>query len=135
MKAPEQTLARRTPRLAIPRTKVRVLSHLATASTPSPPATTRVLIAPERLKPRATISTPEVLRTGPGFAANTLIEGLAPLKRVAISNTEIGPAASSSWKPGNTRMPIMIEAVSENEGNMAFQTRAHNGRMGGESGG
>ena len=33
----------------------------------------RVLIAPEGLKPRASNSTPDVLRTGPGVAASTLI--------------------------------------------------------------
>jgi hypothetical protein len=73
MEAPEQTLATRTPRLAIACTNASVLSQAAAARTPSPPATIRVLIAPEGLKPRASNSTPDVLRTGPGVAANTLI--------------------------------------------------------------
>src|SRR5450631_2040845 len=107
MKAPEQTQATRTPRLAIARTKASVFAHLAASSTPAPPATIRVEIAAAGFRPRATISTPDELRTGPGAAATTLIDGGWPVRRAAISNTEIGPAASSSWKFGNTRMPIM----------------------------
>ena len=87
----------------------------AAARTPSPPATIRVVIAPDGLKPRASNSTPEELRTGPGVAASTLIDGRLDRRgsgRVAgaISNTEIGPAASSNWKSGKTRMPIMVQA-------------------------
>ena len=78
--------------------------------TPSPPATIRVVIAPDDFKPRATISTPDDERTGPGVTASTLIEGAPSAKRAAISNTEIGPAASSNWKSGKTRMPIMLQA-------------------------
>ena len=54
------------------------MSHVAAASTPSPPATIKVLIAPDGLKPRASISTPDELRTGPGVAASTLIDGGMP---------------------------------------------------------
>ena len=78
MKAPEQTLATRTPRLTIDRTKESVLSHFAASRTPSPPATIRVVIAPEGLMPRATISTPDEERTGPGVTAITLIDGYRP---------------------------------------------------------
>ena len=59
--------------------------------TPSPPATIKVVIAPDGFKPRASISTPDELRTGPGVTASTLIAGAAPAKRAAISNAEIGP--------------------------------------------
>ena len=41
-----------------------------------------------------------MLRTGPGVTASTLIDGALPAKRAAISNAEIGPAASSNWKSG-----------------------------------
>ena len=78
------------------RTKLSVFSQLAATSTPSPPATSKVVIAPYGFKPRANISTPDELRTGPGVTARTLIDGDWPAKRAAISNTEIGPAASSS---------------------------------------
>src|ERR1700692_2660216 len=98
----------RTPPLGRPRTKASAFSDFAARSTPSPPATIRVEIAPAGLKPRATISMPEELRTGPGVAAITLIEGGWRAKRAAISNTEIGPAASSNWKSGKTRMPIIF---------------------------
>ena len=93
------------------RTKPSVLSHSAAASTPSPPATISVEIAPDGFRPRASISTPDELRTGPGVAATTLIDGARPAKRAAISNTEIGPAASSNWKSGKIRTPIMIWAI------------------------
>ncbi len=86
----------RTPRLAKARTKASVFGQIAAVRTPSPPATIKVVIALEGLKPRASISMPEVLRTGPGVAAKVLIAGAAPEKRAAISNTEIGPAASSN---------------------------------------
>ena len=36
----------------------------------------------------------------------------AGAKRVAISNTEIGPAASSNWKSGKTSTPIMTQSFS-----------------------
>jgi hypothetical protein len=52
---------------------------------------------------------PEELRTGPGTSASTLIDDGLPAKRPAISNTEIGPAASSNWKSGNTSTPITIQ--------------------------
>ena len=86
----------RTPRFAIARTNARIFGDLAARSTPWPPATISVLMAPAALSPRANISTPEELRTGPGVSANSLIEGRTPAKRPAISNTEIGPAASSN---------------------------------------
>ena len=73
----------------------------------------RCVIAPDGLKPRASISTPDELRTGPGVTASTLIDGGWPAKRAAISNTEIGPAASSNWKSGNTRTPIMMASCPE----------------------
>src|ERR1700738_4783607 len=90
------------------RTKPSVFSHVAAVRTPSPPATIKVVSAPEGLRPRASISTPDELRPGPGVTASTLIDGGWPAKRAAISNTEIGPAASSNWKSGNTSTPIMI---------------------------
>src|SRR5260221_8917562 len=96
------------PRLTMDRTKPRVFSQVAAVRTPSPPATIKVVIAPDGLRPRATNSTPDELRTGPGVTASTLIDGGWPAKRAAISNTEIGPAASSNWKSGNTTTPIMI---------------------------
>src|SRR4051812_40254144 len=108
-KAPEQTLATRTPRLATARTKASVFGQLAAVRTPSPPATINVVIALEGVRPRASISTPEVLRTGPGVAANVLIAGVALDRRAAISNTEIGPAASSNWKSGKISTPIMAK--------------------------
>ena len=80
--------------------------------TPSPPATISVVIAPDGLRPRASISTPDELRTGPGVTANTLIDGALPAKRAAISNAEIGPAASSNWKSGKTSTPIMRSLMS-----------------------
>ncbi len=86
----------RTPRFATLCTNDNVLSQVAATSTPSPPATSKVVIARDGLRPRANISTPDELRTGPGVAASTLIDGVWPAKRAAISNTEIGPAASSS---------------------------------------
>jgi hypothetical protein len=78
------------------RTKSSVFSHLAAASTPSPPATSKVVIAPYGVRARASISTQDELRTGPGVTARTLIDGDWPARPAAISNTEIGPAASSS---------------------------------------
>ena len=90
--------------------EVERLRQVAACRTPSPPATIRVVIAPADFNPRATISTPEDERTGPGVTASTLIEGAFSAKRAAISNTEIGPAASSNWKSGNTRTPIMLLA-------------------------
>ncbi len=98
----------RLPRLAMARTKVSVLSQAAACSTPSPPATMSVVMAPDAFSPRASSSTPEEERTGPGTAAMTRIAGATSAKRAPISNTEIGPAASSNWKSGNTRMPIML---------------------------
>ena len=82
------------------------------AITPSPPATTNVESAPEDRKIRATISTLDEERTGPGVSASTLIDTGAPAKRAAISNTEIGPAASRIWKSGNMRMPIVMARMS-----------------------
>ncbi len=78
IKAPEQTLATRTPRLTIDRTRESVLSHFAASRTPAPPATIKVVIAPAGLMPRATISAPDELRTGPGVTAITLIDGGRP---------------------------------------------------------
>src|SRR6202048_292728 len=98
------------PRFTLRRTNESVLSHFAAARTPSPPATIRVEIAPEGRMPRASNSAPDELRTGPGVTAKTLIEAGLFAKRPAISNTEIGPAASSIWKSGYTRTPIMILA-------------------------
>src|SRR5579863_1686672 len=46
-----------------------------------------------------------------------------------MSNTEIGPAASSNWKSGNIRTPIMVSPMSENEGSMPFQTSEHHARL------
>jgi hypothetical protein len=71
-----------------------------------------VLIAPDGLKPRASISIPEDDRTGPGAIASSLISGALPANRAAISNAEIGPAASSSWKFGKIRTPIMMGLLS-----------------------
>jgi hypothetical protein len=85
-----------TPRLAEARTKASTLAERAASRTPSPPATIKVEIAPADRNPRASHSTPEELRTAPGVSASTLIEEALPAKRPAISNTEIGPAASSS---------------------------------------
>src|SRR3954471_22014474 len=51
--APEQTLAMRTPRFSMARTKPRVFWHLAAVRTPQPPATIKVVIAPAGLRPRA----------------------------------------------------------------------------------
>ncbi len=65
----------RMPRLATARTNASVFAHVAAVPTPSPPATIKVVIAPDGLKPRASISTPAVLRTGPGVAARTLMAG------------------------------------------------------------
>src|SRR6266478_374918 len=96
------------PRLTTVRTKPSVCSQVASVRTPSHPGTIKVVIAPDGLRPRATNSTPDELRTGPGVTASTLIDGGWPAKRAAISNTEIGPAASSNWKSGNTSTPIMI---------------------------
>src|SRR6202165_2515919 len=98
----------RTPRFATLRTNDNVLSQVAAASTPSPPATIKVVIAPDGFRPRASSSAPDELRTGPGVAASTLIDAGGPAKRAAISNTEIGPAAPSNWKSGKTSTPIMI---------------------------
>src|SRR4051794_38473318 len=127
--APEQTLAIRTPRFSIARTKLRVFSHVAAVRTPQPPATIKVVIAPAGLMPRASISAPDELRTAPGVNAITLIDGGLPAERAAISNTEIGPAASSNWKSGKISTPIMLAPMSVNEGNMAFETSSHHGRM------
>src|ERR1700681_488559 len=96
------------PRFVTDSTKASVFAHVAAVRTPSPPATIKVVIAPDGLRPRASNSTPDELRTGPGVTASTLIDGGWPAKRAAISNTEIGPAASSSWKSGKMRTPIMI---------------------------
>ncbi len=82
------------------RTKASVFGQSAGPRLPSPPATISVVIAPDGLKPRAIISTPDELRTGPGFTASTLIAGALSAKRAAISNAAIGPAASSNWKSG-----------------------------------
>ncbi len=83
---------------------------------------------------RATISTPEELRTGPAVGASTLMWVRRPDNRPAISNAEIGPAASSSWNSGKIRIPtvpIMTpistsrhsgRAMSKNEGIKPFMT-------------
>jgi hypothetical protein len=115
--------------LAIVRTNDSVLSHVAAAGSFSPPTTIKVLIAGEGLMALAHISTPDELRTAPGATAKTLIDGGMSAKRAAISNTEIGPAASSSWKSGNTRMPITICSLAENDGNTPFETSDHHVRM------
>ena len=60
---------------AIARTKPSVFAQVAACRTPSPPATISVVIAPDGFSPRASISTPEDERTGPGVTATTLIEG------------------------------------------------------------
>ena len=62
--------------------------------------------------PRASISTPDELRTAPGVTAIAFIDGGLPAERAAISNTEIGPAASSSWKSGKISTPIMVSSMS-----------------------
>ena len=46
----------------------RLLASSPRVRTPSPPATISVVIAPRGLKPRASNSTPDELRTGPGFS-------------------------------------------------------------------
>ena len=79
---------------------------------PQPPATIKVEIAPDGLMPRASISTPDELRTAPGVIAMVFIEGGLPAQRAAISNTEIGPAASSNWKSGKMSTPIMLAPMS-----------------------
>jgi hypothetical protein len=76
--------------------------HVAAAGIFSAPTTIKVLIAREGLIGLAHITIPEELRTAPGVTATALIEEGTPAKRAAISNTEIGPAASSSWKSGKT---------------------------------
>jgi hypothetical protein len=72
-KIPEQTLAMRVPRLATALTKL--LTHVlrAAASTPSPPEMISVVIALGGPNLRASISAPDVLRTGPGLADMTRI--------------------------------------------------------------
>ncbi len=102
----------RMPRLASARTKPSVFSQVAACRTPSPPAMISVVIADADFNPLATISTPDDERTGPGVTASTRIAGAPSAKRAAISNAEIGPAASSNWKSGNTRTPIMIRSLS-----------------------
>ena len=101
----------RTPRLAIARTKLSVFSQVAACRTPSPPATISVVIADAAFNPRATISTPDDERTGPGVTARVRIAGAPWAKRAAISKAEIGPAASSNWKSGKMRTPIMVPSV------------------------
>ena len=86
----------RTPRRAAARTNESIFVDCAASRTPQPPATIKVVIAPQDRKPRASISTPDELRTGPDVSASTLTDGAAPAWRAAISNTEIGPAASSN---------------------------------------
>ncbi|MGY2935645.1 hypothetical protein ACVWZ6_005247 [Bradyrhizobium sp. GM6.1] len=103
-------------------------SQRAASVTPAPPATTSVVIALADLNSRAIISTPDELRTGPAFTASTRIPVVVlPVQRAAISNTEIGPAASSNWKSGKIRMPIMV--MSESEGNTPFWTERHHERL------
>src|SRR5262249_28854207 len=104
-------------------TKARVAGQRAAASTPEPPATTSVVIAFADLKSRAIISTPEDERTAPDVSASTRSASGLPLARAAISNTQIRPAASSNWKSGKIRMPIMT--MSESEGNTPFWTGWH----------
>jgi len=99
------------PRFATPRTNNSVCWQRAAVSTPSPPATISVSMEPAGFSPRASSSTPAELRTAPGIEASTLIESGWPAKRAAISNTEIGPAASSNWKSGKMSTPIMAEAL------------------------
>ena len=70
---PEQTLATRAPRLATACTNLIVHVFRAAASTPSPPATMSAVIALAGPNFRASISTPEELRTGPGVCASALI--------------------------------------------------------------
>ena len=70
---PEQTLATRVPRLATAFTKFAVQVLRAAASMPSPPTMIKVVIAPGGPNFRASISAPDVLRTGPGLAAITRI--------------------------------------------------------------
>src|SRR6266496_458648 len=99
----------RTPRLAIARTKPSVFSQVAACRTPSPPATISVVIADADFNPRAPISTPDDERTGPGVTATTRIDGRPPGKGGPNPKGEIGPAASSNWKSGNTRTPIITQ--------------------------
>jgi hypothetical protein len=46
--------------------------------------------------PRAITATPDELRTSPGVALTILMDAGVRAMRPAISNAEIGPAASSS---------------------------------------
>ena len=87
-------------RRAAARSNACVVLQVMASCTPSPPATIKVVNALADPARRASISTPEELRTGPGLTAMTLIEAALPASRAAISNTEIGPAASSNWKSG-----------------------------------
>jgi hypothetical protein len=82
--------------LAIVCTNDNVVLQIAEAGIFSVPTTIKVLIARECLIGFANISTPDELRTAPGVTAKILIEEVVPAKRAAISNTEIGPAASSN---------------------------------------
>ena len=50
---------------------------------------------------------PEELRTSPGVTLTSLIAAGVRAMRPATSNTEIGPAASRSWKSGKTRTAII----------------------------
>ena len=86
-------------------------------------------MAPADLSPLATTATPDELVIGPGLAVKTLIDAAVPLMRPAISNTEIGPAASNNWKPGNTRTPMIVLPNILNRGNPTFQTSGHHVRM------
>jgi hypothetical protein len=71
------------------------------------------VIPPDGRRSRASISTPDELRTGPGVTASSLIAGSLPANRAAISNTETGPAASSNWKFLKISTPIIFVLCPE----------------------
>jgi hypothetical protein len=92
------------------RTKASVFSHVAAASTPSPPATIKVVIALEGFRSRASISTPDVLRTGPTDEAMTVQwtlgnPTLAQGQWGASANDFIDPATGQPYTT-NTSTPI-----------------------------
>ncbi len=58
-----------------------------------PPTMINVVIADDGFRPRASISTPDELRTGPAFTAIVLMSGALPASQAAISNAAIRPAA------------------------------------------
>jgi hypothetical protein len=97
--------------------------------TPSPPATINVEMASADRKPRASNSTPEELRTGPGTSASTLIGEAEPApagdlehrdRTRGIKQLEIGKYENANHDSAPCPEIRVPARLSEKEGNPPF---------------